>query len=79
MAQPRTVYHVVPDTDAGMWKVKKEGAKRASKTEDNKRPAVKWAKRTAKKNKPSEVVVHKRDGTIGPRHTYKDDPLPPKG
>lgn len=46
----------------GRWAVKKEGASRATKVYDEKRSAVTGAVRSASKG--SDVVVHKRDGSV---------------
>jgi hypothetical protein len=67
--------HVVPAKDG--WAVKVDGAERATKHFRNKEDAIAWARETAKQT-VSEVVVHKRDGTIGSKNSYGSDPKPPK-
>lgn len=52
--------HVVK-RDSG-WAVKKEGAQRASKIHKTKDEAVKDARRNKKSG--SDVVIHKKDGSI---------------
>lgn len=74
----RTVYHVVPRT-RGQWGVKKENAEKASTTEDSKQEAIDSAKELAKKNKPSQIIIHKKDGSFQTEHTYGSDPERYKG
>lgn len=73
----RTIYHVSPSGD--QWKVQREGAARAARTFSTKQPAVSYARKTAKNNKPSQVKVHRQDGTIETEWTHGDDPYPPSG
>lgn len=40
---------------------------------------IAWAKGYAKVRKPSQIIVHRRDGAIQREWTYGDDPYPPKG
>ena len=67
--------HVVPHE--GEWAIKGEGNKKATKVTKTKAEAIEVAKRIAKKNK-SEVIIHKRDGTISDKDSYGKDPCPPK-
>ena len=71
----RTVYHVVPN--ASSWQVKRSGTVLSSHL--TKPPAVEAGQRAAKGNQPSQLVVHKEDGTIEYEYTYGDDPYPPPG
>lgn len=73
----RTVYHVLPA--GSQWKVQREGASRASRRFATKSPAIRYARQVAKNNKPSQVKVHRQDGTIEKEWTYEDDPYPPSG
>jgi uncharacterized protein YdaT len=70
-------YHVVKDKD-GDWKVKKEGGKRASSSHGTKKDAVDSGRNLAKKA-GGELSIHKEDGKIGKKHSYGNDPNPPKG
>jgi uncharacterized protein YdaT len=72
------VYHVTPNDGDG-WKVKKEGAKRASALFDNKADAVQRGKELAKAGGEGHIKIHKRNGRIQKEHTYKNDPFPPEG
>ncbi|EMA06864.1 hypothetical protein SAMN05443574_105294 [Haloarcula vallismortis] len=53
-----TEYHVTYSDEDREWKVKKAGAERASRTADNKQPAIEKARTLAKSNRPSTVYVH---------------------
>ena len=70
----RVVYHVVPDKDEGVWKVKREGAERASSIHDVRGDAFEKARDLAQNNPLSQVKIHKRDGTIQEERTYGQDP-----
>lgn len=70
----RSVYHVVPHKDSGEWHVKREGVARALGSHARKKDAVAGATQRAKKQIPSQVKIHKRDGTIQREYTYGDDP-----
>ena len=67
--------HVV--SHEGEWAVKGEGNTKSTKITETKAEAIEIAKRIAKKNK-SEVVIHKRDGTISDKDSHGKDPCPPK-
>jgi hypothetical protein len=41
--------------------------------------AVDAGVRVAKANQPSQLVIHRADGTIEDERTYGDDPFPPRG
>lgn len=65
----RTVYHVVPNQDEG-WKVELEGASQASSTHQNKDEAVERARELAQDREPSQIIIHREDGTIQEERTY---------
>ncbi|MBS1562497.1 MAG: DUF2188 domain-containing protein [Bacteroidetes bacterium] len=71
----RAVYYVSPTTNG--WKVTKDGVLLSSHY--TKEVAVETAKTKAKANKPSQVIVQKKDGTFETEYTYQDDPYPPRG
>jgi hypothetical protein len=73
----RTKIHVVNQDDS--WKVKKEGSQRSSSVHDTKQAAEQAAREQAKKEPLSQVIIHKKDGTIQEEHTYGNDPHPPDG
>ncbi len=72
----RRTFHTVP-TDDG-WANRREGAQRASSTHATKAEAQ-AAGRTAAKRDGVEHLIHKRDGTIGNRNSYGNDPKTSKG
>lgn len=73
MAQ-RKIYRVVPA--ASKWQVKHEGI--VLSTHQVKQDAIDSGRRVAKANAPSQLFVHRADGTIEFEWTYGNDPYPPK-
>lgn len=65
-------------SEDGQWKNRVQGNSRASNTFDTKAEAQAKGREMAKKLH-SEHIIKKRDGTIGERNSYGDDPYPPKG
>jgi uncharacterized protein YdaT len=74
MSKTRDV-HVVPHQKG--WATKKEGAERAGSIHDTQSDAIVRAKEQAKREK-TEVVIHRRDGTIRDSDSYGNDPFPPR-
>jgi hypothetical protein len=71
----RKRYEVVP---AGTnWSVKHAGAVLSNHA--LKSAAVDAGVKVAKANQPSQLLIHRADGTIEDERTYGDDPFPPKG
>lgn len=68
--------HVVYNGD--QWQVKQENAKRSSGNFSTQQDAFNCARRIAINN-GQEVVIHRPDGTIRDKHSYGNDPHPPKG
>ena len=73
----RKTHHVVPGGDSGGWDIKKGGGQKSIKHFDTKQDAVKHA-REISKNQKSELIVHKKDGTIQNPDSHGGDPCPPK-
>ena len=69
-------HHVVPNPNGG-WDIKKGGGQRSVKHFDNKEDAVDKAREISKHQK-SELVIHKKDGTIQQKDSHGKDPNPPK-
>jgi len=67
--------HVTKGDDG--WKVKREGADRASSTHRTQREAEAVAKDTARREK-GEVFIHGEDGKIRDRDSFGNDPFPPR-
>ncbi len=72
----RKSHHVVPNPEGG-WNVKKGGADKASKTFEKKDKAVDFARQVSR-NQRTELVIHKKDGTIQSADSHGHDPLPPR-
>ena len=68
--------HVVHDGE--QWKVKQENAMRSSGNFETQREAIDRARQIAQ-NKGQEVAIHGLDGRIREKHSYGNDPYPPKG
>ncbi len=75
MANKKNI-HTVPTEDG--WANRREGGDRASSTHPTKAEAEAGGRSAAKKDRV-EHLVHKKDGTIGHRNSYGNDPYPPKG
>ncbi len=67
--------HVVPKDN--QWSVKKEGNQRATSTHSRKEDAINRGRQEAEKE-GSELVIHKKDGTIQDKESHGHDPNPPK-
>lgn len=68
--------HTVPHE--GGWANRREGTKRVSQTFDRKADAQAAGRQTAKRE-CVEHFIHNKDGRIGSRNSYGNDPYPPKG
>lgn len=79
MAQDKRGVHVVPHQTNGQqdWQVKREHAERASGTFTTQAEARAAARQIAI-NSHAELYVHRKDGTIGERNSYGNDPFPPR-
>ena len=60
------------------WANRREGADKVSKKFDTKKDAQEAGRKTAKREKTEHVIL-KKDGKIGERNSYGNDPHPPKG
>lgn len=76
MADEKKNVHTVPAEDG--WANRREGGKRASSIHATKAEAQAAGREAAKKD-GVEHLIHKKDGTIGDRNSYGNDPHPPKG
>lgn len=65
---PRKVYHVASHEDG--WKVEAEGASRPTSVHGTKGEAVSAAKELAHHQPPSQVVIHRKDGTFQNELTF---------
>ena len=71
----RTVYRVLPES--GDWKVTRSTVRIAGYK--LKSDAIDYGRARAKADEPSQLVIHKADGTIETEYTYGNDPYPPPG
>jgi hypothetical protein len=71
----RKQYHVSPS--GTNWKVTQGGV--TLSTHYTKQPAIDAGVAVAKANKPSQLLIHRADGTIEDERTYDGDPFPPRG
>jgi hypothetical protein len=62
-------YHVRPGNES--WDVAMAGVDTALASHPNKRDAVAAARRLAREHAPSELVIHRSDGTVQARHRYQ--------
>ncbi len=69
--------HVTRHVDGG-WQVKGAGNTRATVRTKTKSDAIGIARDIARKQR-SELVIHNMDGRISAKHSYGNDPYPPKG
>ena len=67
--------HVVP-TPKGKWGVRGEGNSKITKETSTQTQAIDIARDIAK-NQESEVVIHRKDGTIRDKDSFGKDPCPP--
>lgn len=68
--------HTVPHGDG--WANRRSGSNRVAKTFPTKAAAQAAGRNTARREH-TEHFVHRRDGTIGERNSYGNDPYPPRG
>lgn len=54
----------------GSWQVRRDGATRATRISSEKQAAVAAAKRVARSNAPSRVVIHRADGSVEDQTDY---------
>jgi hypothetical protein len=76
MAKGTKSHHVMPALDGG-WSVKRTGSARASKHFPTKAAAESWGRMQSIKDR-SELVIHRRDGTIARKDSHGKDPYPPR-
>lgn len=73
----KVVYRVTPTGDD--WKLKRDGADRATAIFENKADANARGKELAKESGNGQLVIHGQDGKIQTEHTYGKDPFPREG
>ena len=65
-------HRVLPHPDGG-WQVKRDGRNRASKRTRTKAEAEASGRETSQ-NQPTELAIHRKDGTIERRDSHGNDP-----
>lgn len=68
--------HVVPGAEG--WEVKEVGGRVLARA-DTKAEAIGRGREIAQARQPSQLIVHRQDGTFEFEHTYGGDPFPPRG
>jgi hypothetical protein len=71
----RKRYDVVPH--GTNWRVTHAGQTLSSHV--LKPPAIESGVKVARANQPSQLIIHRADGTIEDERTYGNDPYPPRG
>ncbi|MBK7426511.1 MAG: DUF2188 domain-containing protein [Saprospiraceae bacterium] len=67
--------HVVPKGDK--WAIKGAGNEHYTRIVDTQEQAISIAREIAK-NQKSELVIHRKNGTIRDKDSFGNDPYPPK-
>lgn len=67
--------HVVPSGD--QWAVRGEGNSKKTRITQTQKEAIEIARTIARKEQ-SELVIHRKNGTIRDKDSYGNDPCPPK-
>lgn len=68
--------HVVPHDNG--WAVKGENNSKPTAITKTKEEAINIARKISQ-NQQSELIIHNKDGKIGPKDSHGHDPYPPKG
>lgn len=71
----RKIYYVSPDNVR--WKITHNGS--VLSYQSTKDAAIKAGVEVAKINQPSQLMIHRADGTFEQEFTYGNDPFPPRG
>ncbi len=69
--------HVTPHPDGG-WQIKGAGNSKATARTSTQGEAFQIAREIAR-NQESELLIHRPNGQIRHKHSYGNDPYPPKG
>jgi hypothetical protein len=69
----RKTFHVFYDSDLKQWKVSYQGANMAFSAHPNKREAVEAGRELAQSQQPSQLVVHRMDGSVQKETNYGEE------
>ena len=75
----RNKYHLTFDNKRDNWSLKKERSERSSMIFETKGDALTSSREFVRRQEPSQIIIHKKDGKIQTEHTYKNDPKKYKG
>lgn len=78
-ASTRVIYHVVPESKAGVWHVKQQGNSVPVATFKTKAEAVAAGREIARSHTKGQLIIHLANGRIETEHTYGEDPRSSKG
>lgn len=73
----RKIFHL--KFKKGRWELRQPKARQATRVYPTKEKALKQAPRIVRKQKPSQLKIHKKNGKFQEERTYGKDPYPPKG
>lgn len=73
----RKVYHL--KFKKGRWELIRPKAKQATRTYPTKEKALKQAPKIVRKQKPSQLKIHNKNGKFQEERIYGKDRHPPKG
>jgi hypothetical protein len=65
-------YHLLYDEDLESWKIEYPGADQPFSVHSTKEEALEAGRELAKQQIPSQLVVHKMDGSIQNEYTYEE-------
>ena len=71
--QFRKTYHLIYDQEVQSWKLEYEGADQPYSYHQTKEEALEAGRELARNQPPSQLVVHKMDGTVQDEFTYDYD------
>jgi hypothetical protein len=75
----RKTFHIAYDEGLEQWKVIYEGTDVPYSVHMTKQEALEAGRDLAQSQQPSQLVIHKMDGSIQTEHTYEENPSPPAG
>lgn len=74
-ASTRVIYHVVPDSKAGVWHIKLQRNPVPVATFETKAEAVAAGRVLGRSHELGQLIVHKANGQIETEYTYGKDPV----
>ncbi|PIQ24541.1 hypothetical protein COW36_11020 [bacterium (Candidatus Blackallbacteria) CG17_big_fil_post_rev_8_21_14_2_50_48_46] len=73
-ASARVIYHVVPDSKAGLWHIKLQRNPQPVASFKTKEAAVAAGRVLGRSHELGQLIVHKANGQIETEYTYGKDP-----